>query len=109
MATKFEMCPQTHIRVIQHQLQLWNLIGALKLESDPTFCTFRRVWSPAFNNNIHDPTQCTIMILIIRTIQLFEHPPFQEKYCISSIRTPTFEIIIPISEHLHLVELEQGR
>ena len=30
-------------------------------------------------------------------------------YYIPSTRTPTFEIIILISEHLHLVELEQGR
>ena len=37
------------------------------------------------------------MILIIRTIQLFEHPPFPGKmikYCIPCIQTPTFEIII---------------
>ena len=35
-----------------------------------------------------------------------ENPSFPEKminYCIPSIRTPTFEIIIPISKH-HLVE-----
>ena len=39
-------------------------------------------------------------------------PLFQEKlfnYCIPSIRTPTFQIIILISEHLHLAELERGR
>ena len=29
-------------------------------------------------------------------------------FCIPSIRTSTFKIIIPISEHLHLVELEWG-
>ena len=29
-------------------------------------------------------------------------------YCISSIRTPTFKIIIPISEYLHLAELKTG-
>ena len=42
---------------------------------------------------------------IIRT------PPFlgkMIKYCIPSIQTPTFEIIIPISKHLNLVELELG-
>ena len=53
----------------------------------------------------------TIMSLIIQTIQLFKHPPFPGKiinYCIPSIRTPTFEIIIPISEHLHLAELDWG-
>ena len=47
----------------------------------------------------------TIKSLIIRT------SPFPGKminYCILSIQTPTFEIIIPISEHLHLVELNQG-
>ena len=34
------------------------------------------------------------------SIQLFKHPPFPGKminYCIPSIQTPTFEIIIPIS------------
>ena len=54
----------------------------------------------------------TLMSLIIRTIQSFKHPPFPEKminYCIPSIQTPTFdEIIIPISEQLHLLELERG-
>ena len=53
----------------------------------------------------------TVITLIIRTIQLFEHPPFPGKmlnFCIPSIRTPTFEIIIPISEHLHPVELKRG-
>ena len=38
-------------------------------------------------------------------------PPFPGKmlnFCIPSIRTPTFEIINPTSEHLHLVELERG-
>ena len=51
------------------------------------------------------------MSLIIWTIQLLEHPPFpgkKIKYCIPSIETPTFEIIIPISEHLHIAELNQG-
>ena len=41
---------------------------------------------------------------IIRT------PPFLGKmidYCIPSIRAPTFEIIITISEHVHLAELNQ--
>ena len=36
---------------------------------------------------------------------------FPEKminYYIPSIQTPTFEIIVPISEHLHLAELERG-
>ena len=45
----------------------------------------------------------TVITLIIRTIQLFEHPPFSGKlliFCIPSIRTPTFEISIPMSEHL---------
>ena len=37
---------------------------------------------------------------IIRT------PPFFRKNCNPSIRTPTFEIIIPISECLHFAELE---
>ena len=53
----------------------------------------------------------TAVILIIRTIQLFQHLPFSRKminYCISSIRTPMFEIIVPISEHLHPTELKQG-
>ena len=62
----------------QHQLPLWNLIGALKLESKPTFCAFRRTstavalirpthvarnvaqnakqYSRLYNNNIHNPT-----------------------------------------------------
>ena len=35
----------------------------------------------------------TVITLIIRTIQLFEHPPFLGKM-IFGIRTPTFEIII---------------
>ena len=54
------------------------------------------------------------MILIIRTNQLFKHPPpppFPGKtinYCIPSIRTPMFDIIISISKHLHLVELKTG-
>ena len=50
----------------------------------------------------------TIMILIIRTLQLFKHsPPFPAKMsCILNIRTPTFEIILLISKHLHLAELE---
>ena len=39
--------------------------------------------------------------IIIRTIQLLEHPLFQKKCC---IRTPTLEIIIPISEHLEGVQ-----
>ena len=37
-------------------------------------------------------------------------PLFQEKlnnYCIPSIQTPTFQIIILISKHLHLAELER--
>ena len=53
-------------------------------------------------------TKPTIMSAIIQTIQLFEHPSFPIKminYCIPSIQTPTFE---PISEHLHLAELEWG-
>ena len=51
----------------------------------------------------------TMMILIIWTLQLFKHPPFPGKMsCILSIRTPTFEIIILISKHLHLAELERG-
>ena len=52
----------------------------------------------------------TVMCLIIQTIQLFEHPRFPGKiinFCIPNIRTPTFEIIIPISEHLHLAELTE--
>ena len=39
-------------------------------------------------------------------------PPFPGKiinYCIPSIQTPTFQIIILISEHLHLAELKRGR
>ena len=46
--------------------------------------------------------EVTVLSVIVQTILLFEHPLFQEKnyyyyyyyyYCISSIRTPTFEII----------------
>ena len=50
------------------------------------------------------------MIVIIETIQLFEHPPSSGKIinCIPSIWTPMFEIIIPISEHLHIAELKRG-
>ena len=58
-------------------------------------------------------TELTVITLIIQTIQSFDHPPppFPEKmlnFCIPSIQTPTFEIIIPISKHLHLAELERG-
>ena len=41
----------------------------------------------------------------------FNTPLFQEKkinYCIPSILTHTFEIIIVIAEHQHLAELEWG-
>ena len=80
LAIKFELCPQIHMFALQHQLPLWNLIGALKLESKPTFCAFRRTstavalirpthvarnvaqntkqYSRLYNNNIHNPTQC---------------------------------------------------
>ena len=58
VATKCEMCPSdTLVCIIQHQLQLRNLIGALKLESDPTFCTFIRVCSQQPNR------QRTILII----------------------------------------------
>ena len=53
----------------------------------------------------------TLMSLIIRTIQLFEHSPFPGKminYGILSIRTPTFEIIISISKHLHPCGAQTG-
>ena len=56
---------------------------------------------------------CTIVILLFWLFEpsnYFNTPLFQKKYyCIPSIRTPTFEINIPLSEHLHLVELERGR
>ena len=44
----------------------------------------------------------TVISLITQTIQLFEHPLFQEKWLIvfQAFHTPTLEIIIPISEHL---------
>ena len=50
----------------------------------------------------------TVITLIIRTIQSFERPPpnlFQENLW---IQTPTFEFIIPMSEHPYLAELERG-
>ena len=49
----------------------------------------------------HDKSE--VITLIIQTIQLFVRPPFSGKmlnFCIPSIQTPTFEIIIPISKHL---------
>ena len=39
---------------------------------------------------------------------IIQTPPFSRKNYIPSIPTPTFEIIIPISEHLHLTELKWG-
>ena len=43
------------------------------------------------------------------TIQLFKYPPFPGQminYCIPSIQTPTFDTIIPISEHSHFTQLK---
>ena len=46
-----------------------------------------------------------------RNESIIRTPPFPGKminnYCIQSFRTLTFEIIIPISEHLHLAELDR--
>ena len=57
----------------------------------------------------HGDSFDAVVILIIQTIQLFEHPTFSRKNkCIPSIQTPTLEIIIPIYKHLHLAELEWG-
>ena len=49
---------------------------------------------------------------MIQTIQLLKKKTFPEKminYCIPNIRTPTFEILIPTSERLHLLQSDGRR
>ena len=63
--------------------------------TNPSIHTYIHTYRNNSNNSDHP---------IIRT------PPSRKKinYCIPSIRTHSFEIIIPISKHLHLAELEPG-
>ena len=88
----------------------WQVVGTDLFEIDGTHYLLT-VDNFSIYPEVIQLTSTTVIILIIQTTQLFEHPPFPGKminYCIPSIRTPTFEIIIPISEHLHLAELERG-
>ena len=73
-------------------------LSALKLHLSAYTLIF--IWGSSYCNDSNYSNHP-----IIRT------PPPSRKminYCIPSIRTPTFEVIIPISKHLHLAELEWG-
>ena len=69
-----------------------------------TFCKLATCFYLHANKN----QWCTVMILIIQTIQLFEHPLFQEKLLTTVFQAFAHSRLIPISEHLHLAELEWG-
>ena len=72
-------------------------------------CCCRKPWLVCSHlMELTEPSNSCWTTVRIWTIQLFEHPPFPGNYCIPSIQTSMFEIIIPTSEHLHLAELERG-
>ena len=74
-------------------------------------CQHSVVHSHAYNREEMDGVWVTHTYRNNSDHPIIQTPPFSRKkinYCIPSIRTPTFEVIIPISKHLYLAKLKRG-